>query len=96
MFDLDPNQEEIDLAYDHIFQMISASSQYRDDLSGVLSLVVLEFDMETICDADLHFDACTAVRWHAIRVNPEFAFLDHLAAASHKCNADKVAEIRVL
>ena len=44
MFDLDSDEEEVDLAHDDVFQMVFA-------------FVVLEFDVKAILDTNFHFDA---------------------------------------
>ena len=44
MFDLNSDEEEIDLAHDDVFQMVFA-------------FVVLEFDVKAVLNSHFHFDA---------------------------------------
>lgn len=48
--------------------------------------------MQAVGNAHFHFDVDITVGRHAIRVNPELAFLADLAGASHQSHADEVAE----
>jgi hypothetical protein len=86
VFDLDADEEEVDLANDNIFEVVPGTmlAVYRVrggqeiDLDS-LCLVVFELNMQAILDSDLHLDTHVGIRWHSIRMYPDFSLLDHLA-----------------
>ena len=43
-----------------------------------LGLIVLELDVQTVLNADLHLDGVVAIRWHTIRMYPEVLLLRHV------------------
>lgn len=72
MFDLDPDQEEINLSDYDILQVVSKrmlASLIRD-AEVSLGLVVLELNVQTVFNTNFHLDRIIAVWWHSERVNP--------------------------
>ncbi len=67
-----------------------ARSKDASRLIPLLRFVVLEFDVQTILDADLHLDRVVAVWWHAERVHPDIPFLHHICHAPRYRYADEV------
>mmetsp|Transcript_20253 Transcript_20253/g.56432 ORF Transcript_20253/g.56432 Transcript_20253/m.56432 type:complete len:285 (+) Transcript_20253:549-1403(+) len=62
VLDLDAHEQEVDLAADHILQMVHAS-------------VVLELDVQTILDADLQLDSGIDRGWDAQALHPHILLL---------------------
>lgn len=76
VLDLDAHEQEVDLAYDDILQVISLAAcisdvEEREGQIGygtryALGFVVLELNVKTVLDTDLHLDGVIAVGWHAV------------------------------
>lgn len=82
MFDLEPDEEEIDPTDDHILQVI-------------LGLGVLKLDMQTILDTHIHLDTTVDLRGYAIAVNPNVLLTDDVGHATRHGDAHKVAQLDV-
>lgn len=68
MLDLDANKQEINLAHNHVFEMVSVrtSEHIASSSAHSLALVVLKFDMQTVFDPDFHLNCIVRVGWHSI------------------------------
>jgi hypothetical protein len=78
MLDLDSNEQEVDLAHDHVFEM-------------VFGLVVLEFNVQAILDADFHLDRVVGIWRHAVRVNPEVLVFGHVCHSTRYRHSNVVS-----
>lgn len=79
MLDLDPDEEEINFAHDDVLQM-------------VFGLVVFEFNVQAVLDADFHFDRAVHLRIAAQRVNSNVNLANDIADATDDCNAKEISE----
>ena len=85
MLDLDSDQQEVDLADDDVFQVVSGLRQRSCSLreqAYVLGLIVLELDVQAILNADFHFDRVVAVWRHAVGMYPNVPLLGHPSDSS--------------
>lgn len=82
MLDLEPHEQEIDTANNHILEMI-------------LGFGVFEFDMQAVLDTDVHLDGAVILRWHAVRVHPQVLLPNDIRHAPRDSHPDKVAQLDV-
>lgn len=100
MFDLDSNEEEVYLADDDVFQVVSRADQVSTGCSGrereerhdVLCFIILKLDMQTILDPNLHLDRHIRIRRHPIAVYPDFTFLYDVAHPACDGYPEKVSD----
>lgn len=82
MFDLQPHEQEIDAPNNHVLQVI-------------FRLGVLELNMQTVLDPNIHLDRAIRLRRHAIRVDPEVLLADHVRHSPGDGYADEIAQLHV-
>lgn len=63
-------------------------------LPYLLGLVILEFNVQAVFNADFHFDRVVDVSWHSIRVYPDILFMNKIGKTTRHSNTYKVSEKR--
>ncbi len=58
----------------------------------ILGLVVFEFNVQTVFNADLHLDGIVAVGRHTVRVHPDVAFLVHVGHSTGYRDPNEISE----
>jgi len=79
MFDLEPDEQEIDAPDNNVLEM-------------VLALAVFELDVQTVFDTNIHLDHAVRLRRHPVAVNPEILLTDHVGHAPAHRDTDEVAQ----
>lgn len=82
VLDLEPHEQEVDPAH-------------YDILEVVLALGVLELDVQTVLDADVHLDGAVHLGRDAVAVDPDVLFTDDVGHAAGNGDADVVAQLDV-
>jgi len=79
MLDLQPDEQEIDPPNNNILEV-------------VLALAVLELNVQTILNTNIHLDHTVRLRRHAIAINPEVLFTNNIRHAPRDGHADEIAQ----
>lgn len=82
MLDLESDEQKVDAAD-------------NDVLEVVFALAVLELDVQTVLDTDVHLDAAVHLGGDAVAVDPDVLFADNVSHAAGDGDADKVAQLDV-
>lgn len=82
MLDLEPHEQEVDSANNHILEV-------------VLGFGVFELNMQAVLNSNVHLDRAVGLWRHAIRVHPQVLLADDVGHAPGDRHAHKVAQLHV-
>lgn len=82
MLNLEPDQQEIDPAHNHVLEV-------------VLGFGVLELDMKAVFDAHVHLDGTVGLRRHAVRIHPEVLLADDVGHAPRDGHPHEVPQFHI-
>lgn len=82
MLDLQPDQQKVDPAYNHILEVI-------------FTLRIFKLDMQTILNTHIHLNTAVDLRWNTVAVNPNVLFANDVLDAPGDGGADEIAQFHV-